>query len=827
VKIVYSWLGEFVTLPALEMPTDGQAFETLNRAKVEALADAFNALGMVVEGIEYVDPQLERVVVARVASIEEIPDAEHIRKVMVEADEAELLQIVCGAWNFTVGDKVPLAKVGAVLPGDFAIGARKMLGVKSNGMLCSAKELALSDDAAGLLLLDPAAEVGRPVAETLGIFPDVVFDLAIEANRPDANCVIGVARDVAPRIGARFSLAHLEETVLPAAASASSLRAATVASASDCDLLTLVRMRGPFALKDAVRIQRRLTLCGMRSISPIVDASNYAMLELGQPTHPYAIDRLEGRTIGVRRARPNETLVTLDQVERTLLAPGEDLEGDIVIVDGEDHPVGLAGVMGGASSEIEDDTSEVLVELAHFPRAAIARTSKRLGLRSEASMRFERGVDPRIHGLVAARIASLTGATITESYQVGEESGTTQLSLRLAEIRRILGVALSVEEVTSLLHPIGFEVVDHDEMAVTLKVPSFRPDCQTEIDLIEEVARHYGYERFDKRQVRSPYVGLLTESQRREREIRRVLVGAGLYETLGATLVSASEGAELGIPSDPIFAANPLSAEESCLRMTLLGGLLRAVRFNVGRREWEFGLFELGSVMARTAEDPGSLPNERRRIGIAIVGGENPSALAIHIVRALQRALRIDALSIEDCDEVLSHALGSLGEFPVLHQFRNGVLTAGERPIGVVGEVSREVTERVTDGMASVRIGYAECDLLGLLDAPRQSEHARTLSSHTSSDLDLAFEVADAVRAIDLVTTVASAAGELCQGAFIFDEFRSERLGAERKSLGVRIRLESLDGTVSEQLVAEIIARASLAVAERFGGTLRANESFE
>ncbi|MGC8481234.1 MAG: phenylalanine--tRNA ligase subunit beta, partial [Acidimicrobiales bacterium] len=761
-KVVYSWLGEFVTLPALEMPEPGQEFAELNRAKAEALADAFNALGMVVEGIEYVDPQLDRVVVARVDSIEEIPDAEHIRKVMVEADEPELLQIVCGAWNFSVGDKVPLAKVGAVLPGDFAIGARKMLGVKSNGMLCSAKELALSDDSAGLLILDPEAEVGRPISETLGIFPEVVFDLAIEANRPDANCVLGVARDVAPRIGARFSLAHLKSVDLPDAPSASPLRSARVASPSDCDLLTLVRLEGPFNLSDPVRIQRRLMLCGMRSISPMVDASNYAMLELGQPTHPYAIDRLAGTTIGVRRARPDERLITLDDVERVLLGQGEDVEGDIVIVDGEDRPVGLAGVMGGASSEIEADTTQVLLELAHFPKAAIARTSKRLGLRSEASMRFERGVDPNVHDLVASRIASLTGATIVERYRVGEGPESNRVCLRTSEIMRILGISLSTEEVASLLRPIGFEVARRDDEMVELSVPSFRPDCQTEIDLIEELARHYGYERFVKRQVRSPYVGLLTEAQRREREIRRLLVGAGLYEALGATLVPESESAELGIAATPIFAANPLSADESCLRMSLLGGLLRAVRFNLGRREWEFGLFEIGSVMSEATEDPGVLPNERRRIGIAVIGGENPSAKVIHILRAVQRALRVEDLSIEDRDEHLTRALGALGEFPVLHRFRHGVLTAGERPIGVLGEVSREVTERVADGTVSVRIGYAECDLVALLEAPRVSESARTLTSHTSSDLDLAFEVADAVRAVDVVRTVAGSAGALC-----------------------------------------------------------------
>ena len=359
-------------------------------------APRLDDLGLVVEGIEYVGEGLGEVVVSRVLEISAIKGADKIRRVLVDAGTGEPVEIVCGAHNFAVGDRVPLAPVGAILPGGFEIGRRKMRGVVSNGMLCSGIELGLSDDAAGLLVLGDEApgEPGTPLMEALDLAHDVVFDLAVEGNRPDAWSMVGVARDLAARLGLDFTA---PEPPLPRASgwAVESAATAVVESPDLCPRLTVSVLRNVRVGPSPRWIARRLLLAGMRPINNVVDASNYVMLELGQPTHPYDISLLPGRGLTVRRARPGETVETLDGVERTVGVRGRSLGDtgeDCLICDAEGTPVGIGGIMGGASSEIADGTTEVLLEAAYFTPMAIARTSKRLGLRTEASARFERGL---------------------------------------------------------------------------------------------------------------------------------------------------------------------------------------------------------------------------------------------------------------------------------------------------------------------------------------------------------------------------------------------------------------------------------------------------
>ena len=366
-------------------------------AEPSELAAALDDLGLVVEGVERVGEGLGQVVVARVDEIAAIEGADRIRLVTVEAGDGPL-DIVCGAMNFAVGDLVPLAPVGAVLPGGFEIGRRTMRGVTSNGMLCSGRELELSDDHDGLLVLTEVegARPGLGVAELLGIEPDVVFDVTVEGNRPDAWSVVGVARDLAARLGLRFS----PPTPVPPEAAGPAVGELATLVVEDPDLcprFTARLVTGVVVGPSPRWLARRLALAGMRPINNVVDASNYVMLELGQPTHPYDLDLLGGAGLRVRRARRGERLVTLDGVTRTLGVAGRglgDTGEDCLICDAEGTPVGIGGIMGGQSSEISETTTRVLLEAAYFAPMAVARTSKRLGLRTEASARFERGCDP-------------------------------------------------------------------------------------------------------------------------------------------------------------------------------------------------------------------------------------------------------------------------------------------------------------------------------------------------------------------------------------------------------------------------------------------------
>ena len=395
-----SWLRDFAPFPD----------------DIGVLRDALDDLGLVVEAIEHVGEGLEDVVVGRVLEIRPIKGADKVRLTAVDGGGAEPLEIVCGATNFEAGDRVPLAPVGAILPGGFEIAARPLMGVLSHGMLCSGKELGLTDDGAGLLILgdESPGEPGTPIMQALGLQIDTVFDIAVEGNRPDAWCISGIARDLAGRLELPFTL---PEPPAPATSGqpVEEVASASVEAADLCPRLTVSVVRDVTVGPSPAWVAQRLLLAGMRPINNVVDASNYVMLELGQPTHPYDLSLLPGRGLIVRRARPGEKVETLDGVQRTTGERGRSLGDtgeDCLICDAEGTPVGIGGIMGGASSEIAESTSEVLLEAAYFTPMAIARSSKRLGLRTEASARFERGVDPWVIEPAVRRFCQLLAQSV-------------------------------------------------------------------------------------------------------------------------------------------------------------------------------------------------------------------------------------------------------------------------------------------------------------------------------------------------------------------------------------------------------------------------------
>ncbi len=485
-----SWLRDFA-------PIDGD---------VEGLVAFLDDLGLMVEGVERVGEGLGDIVVARVLEVGSIEGADRIRRVVVEAG-GEPLEIVCGAFNFGEGDLVPLARVGTVLPDGTEIGRRKMRGVTSNGMLCSGRELALSDDGAGLLVLTgvEGVEAGTPIIDALGIEPDVVFDITVEGNRPDAWCMVGIARDLAARLGVPFAIP--EPRVAPTGAPVDGLASAAVEAPDMCPRLTVRVLESVAVGPSPALIARRLTMAGMRPINNVVDASNYVMLELGQPTHPYDLDRLGAPGLLVRRARPGEVLTTLDGVDRTLGVPGPGLGErgeDCVICDAAGEPVGLGGIFGGTSSEISGATTRVLLEAAYFDPMAIARTSKSQKLRTEASARFERGCDPlgidratdRFCELLVQSAPGTVVATGTLDVR-GALGERTTIRLRTDAVNGLLGTALGTGDIAGLLVPIGFECTPEGDDALSVLVPSNRPDVRPAphgvADLAEEVARTHGY----------------------------------------------------------------------------------------------------------------------------------------------------------------------------------------------------------------------------------------------------------------------------------------------------------------------------------------------
>ena len=821
-KIPLSWLTEFVDLPE----------------SVAELTAVLDDLGLVVEGVEIVGEGLEDVVVARIDEIRPIEGADRVRLVTVDAGQGPL-EIVCGAMNFALGNHVPLAPIGAVLPGGFEIALRKMRGVTSNGMLCSARELHLSDDHEGLYLLDDVIDpvIGQPLLEALGITRDVVFDISVEGNRPDAWSVRGVARDLAIRLGRDLrepTLAEPDDTE-----DSASVAATGIDDPDLCGRLTISVLRNVAVRPSPAHLARRLVMAGMRPISNVVDASNLVMLELGQPTHPYDAALVAGRTIRARRARRGETLTTLDDVVRDLAQPGRglgDTGEDCAIVDGDDRVIGLAGIMGGASSEISPATTEVLLEAAFFDPMTVARSSKRHGLRSEASNRFERGVDPELALEAAARFVALLRESNPEVVWMTrplDVRGTLPvpptLTLREEDLVRALGVEIDSADVRRILEGLRFTVSGRGPWSVT--APSARLDVRTgaagRADVIEEIARLYGYSRLPRRTPTWPEPGGLSDRQRVRRRLRDTVVDLGVHESWTPTLGSDDDFDLLSPGTPRVRITNPLASEESVLRSSMLVGLVRAWGKNAERGLGDVVLGEIGNVFTHpgvaaaprhTRGGAGgavslALPQENERLTVVLGRDGDDARTAVATWAALATRLGIHDVVVRSTSEVPRG----------LHPTRSAHLIerGTNRLVGYVGEVDSTIFDTLTT-VAPRRLGVLDIDLDVLFDIALDAELDQFVtvpSRYPVAIVDLAFVVAQEVHAIDLAE-VLMAASDVVEDVTLFDVYRGENLPDGTRSLAYNVRFTSTQKTLSESDVAA--ARASLIHAARvLGAELR------
>jgi phenylalanyl-tRNA synthetase beta chain len=779
VRVPLSWLREFAPI---DVPLD------------ELLA-VLSELGLPVESLTHVGGDLTGVVVAKVAEVHLIEGADKIRRIIVETGTDEPTQVVCGAWNFDVGATVPFATVGTVLPGDFKIGKRKMKGVESSGMICAADELGLpGGDHSGIMLLPDDLTIGADFAEAMGIVPDVVLELEINPNRPDAMSVSGVARDIAARLGLPFTLPGTPSSTASGAASVS----VEVLDQEACPRFTAHVVEGVTVGSSPAWIAQRLTLAGMRPINNVVDASNYVMLELGQPNHAYDLDKLPGRGLRVRMAREGETLVTLDDVERRFSAQ------DLLICDTDDVPVGIAGIMGGASSEVSDETTTLLLEAAVFDPLTISWTSKRLSLRSEASARFEKGIDRGGVERAVARFVELLGASITGAADVrADEPAVAPVRVRTARVNAILGTQLSDTAVKELLDPIGFDTVITGAGQLDVTIPSWRPDSAVEIDVIEEVARMFGYSAIERTLPQSTLTGGLTRHQKDRRLVRQILAGIGASEAWTTTFVSPIELERCGLDvSAAVMVSNPLVAEESLLRTSLLPGLLRSVAYNASHRELGTWLFETGNVFRQ----PGApLPDEREVVALALAGAD--ASAAVSALHALGDGLLVRDWRIEAATA------------PGLHPTRTARVVVEGETIGFVGEVDPAVLDASS---IAERVAWLEIDLGALLRAPHGADHMRSVSRYPSSDLDLSFEVADTTPAADLVRTMRNAGVAVLVDVRLFDVYRGSGVADGRRSITYRARLQAADRTMTDEELGAARQQLITAVEQNHPASLRA-----
>ena len=806
-KVLSSWLHEF--LEAEVAP--------------EAIAAAFDDLGTPVEEETRLGEGLAGIEVVQVLTLSPHPNADKIQLVEVDRGDGEALQICCGAFNMAVGDKLPLATLGTVMPDGLKIERRKLRGEWSNGMLCSARELGLNDDHGGILILDHTLSLGTPIAEALGIEADVLWELEVNPNRPDAMSIMGLARDVAAKVGVGFVAPSPPSPVGPAVTAASEpvhWGASTTGGSSSATLpdgttttvevidadgcgrfLTRVLRGARPGASSPDWMQRRLLALGMRPISALVDISNYVMLEMGQPNHPYDLAKVSAQTLRVRRASDGETMVTLDDVERVFTTD------DLLICDGDDKPIGIAGIMGGADGEIADTSTDVLLEMAWFDPTSISRSSRRLGLRSEASARFEKGADPAVADLAADRFCELAAqicGTSTDPAQVDVRGSLPQrppVLVRTARVNALLGTELSSDRIVELLDPIGF-TSKASGADLEVSVPTWRFDSATEIDIVEEVARHEGYRNIVDRQLTEPRAGRLTEVQLARRRMRRLLCGMGLSEVQPLPFLAPGQLAATGLDPRGIELLNPLVAEESILRTALLPGLVDAVAHNHARRQLGVRLWEIGHVFLSPPTGQ-VLPDEREHLAVILAGADAPEAVEAWWVIVSQ--LRLADVTLENSN------------LPGLHPTRGARVLVGGAPYGVVGEIDPEVLAHYDIGE---RVAYLEVDLGALYEAPQRSETYRQISRFPSSDVDLAFEVPEGISALAIESTIASA-DPLVWSVKLFDTYRGAPIAAGNRSLAYSVRLQAVDRTLTDGDVAEIRTHLIETVTSTYRAVLR------
>jgi len=781
--VTYNWLKEFV-----DFDMDPQQ-----------LADRLTMAGLEVDGMVEIGAGLDSVIVARLNRVEPHPDADRLTVCQVD-NGTEVVQVVCGATNHKTGDLIALAQPGTILPGDFKIKKSKIRGQVSMGMLCSEKELGFSEESAGIMILPQDLEPGVPLFDALKL-KDVQIEIGLTPNRPDCLSVVGVAREVAAMCGKPLRLP--EVTIIEGGSPVEDQASVTIKDDDLCPRYAARMIQDVKIGPSPSWMVSRLESVGMRSINNVVDVTNYVMMELGHPLHAFDYRLLENGEIIVKRASAGETFVTLDGQEHELD------NADLMICDGN-RSVAMAGVMGGQNSEVQDDTSTILLESAYFKPTSIRRTSKRHGLHTESSHRFERGADidmvPVALDRAAALIAELSGGQVATGV-IDNYPRTLDpqiVELRTERIGQLLGLELEQQHVVELFESIALGVDVQGDGLLRVEVPSFRPDLERDVDLIEEVARLYGY---DNVPVTLPQGAMDAEKsplkQQLETLTRNELVAAGFAEVINYSLVAPQSCSHLNLSEgDPrlqqVRILNPLNEEQSVMRTSLVPSLLETVSRNLAYRSHDLRLFELRPVFYPVAGETGG--RQELRLAAVLCGRQQPEGWA-------QSAADVDFFDLKGTAEQLLEALkidqvdfnAEMSE-PYLHPGKSCAVMKDGIQLGTMGEVHPQVLATFDIDEPVFLLDFS---LPELVAAAGSHPGFQPLSRYPDVSRDSALLIDENVPAKAIMDIVAKTKVKNIEDTVLFDIYQGAGIPAGKKSLAIRVRYRSTEKTLTEEEVSK------------------------
>lgn len=801
--VSYRWLEQYIDLEGID-PNE--------------LAEKITRTGIEVEGVETLNKGIKGVVVGHVLECEQHPNADKLNKCLVDIGEGEPVQIICGAPNVAKGQKVAVAKVGAVLPGNFKIKKAKLRGEASHGMICSLQELGIEGKLVpkeyqeGIFVFADDAEVGRDALELLNL-DDHVLELGLTPNRADCLNMLGVAYEVGAILDNEVKYPSIE--LQESSEKAEDYIRVNVEAKEDNPLYVARIIKNVKIGPSPLWMQTRLMAAGIRPHNNVVDITNYVLLEYGQPLHAFDYDRLGSKEILVRHAVEGEKITTLDDQERTL-------KGDHLVITNGETPIALAGVMGGADSEVKDDTINILLESAYFAGLSIRKCSKDHGLRSEASARYEKGIDPN-----RVRAASERAAALIAEYAGGEvvsgvveentlDAEPKQVDVTLAKINGVLGTELTVDEVTSIFKRLRFEAIaDGEQISVT--VPTRRGDITISEDLIEEVARLYGYDHIPTTlPVGESTPGQLTIYQEKRRRVRRYLEGAGMLQAITYALTSEEKAEQFALEvSKHVRLAMPMSEERSTLRLSLIPHLLEVVKHNIARQLDSVALYETSSVFL--SKENQDLPTEREHLAGAVSG-----LWHMHMWQGEKKV--VDFFTVKGILEELFDVLGleeriefQASKHDGMHPGRTAAILLDEKEIGIIGQVHPHTAKRY-----DVRETYVfELDLQTLLSADVEDVVYETIPRFPSITRDIALVVDKGISAGKLEQEIRATGGKLLKDVKVFDLYEGEHVEEGKKSIAFSLRYLDPERTLTDEEVTSTHEKVLEALHTKFDASLR------